>query len=189
MGFDVIFIAGPQGSGKGTQGKKLADKLDFFFLGMGSVLREIQAEDTPLSKKLSALDRGTLLPDDVIVEILEDRLAKIEPGRGIIFDGVPRRLNQAEFLISLLQKKGYKNMASIFIDLPREASIHRLISRAKIENRTDDTPEAIEMRFEYYDREMVPTLEYLKKETAFFEIDGTPSVDEVEHAIDTALGI
>jgi adenylate kinase len=189
MDFDVIFIAGPQGSGKGTQGKKLADKLGFLFWGMGVMLREIQAEHSPLAAQIVALDRGMLLPDAIIIEILKDRLSKIPAVQKIIFDGVPRRLGQADFLVSYLREHGYKAMATIFIDLPREESMKRLLHRAEHEDRVDDTPEAIETRFKYYDTEMLPTLNYLKQETKFFEIDGSPSADEVEKNIDAVLGL
>lgn len=97
MDLQVIFIVGPQGSGKGTQGKRLADKLGFLFWGMGDVLREIQS-DIVFASKIAMLNRGTLLPDDLIIEILKNRLPKIPAEKGIIFDGVPRRVGQAEFL-------------------------------------------------------------------------------------------
>jgi adenylate kinase len=189
MDFDVIFIAGPQGSGKGTQGKKLADKLGFLFFGMGATLREIKEEHSPLAAQLSGVDGGTLLSDAVIIEILKDRLPRIPAGQKIIFDGVPRRLGQADFLVSYLRERGYKSIATIFLDLPREESVKRLLFRAKHEDRVDDTPEAIETRFKFYDVEMKPTLDYLRHETAFFDIDGSPSADEVEKGIYAALGI
>jgi adenylate kinase len=189
MDFDVIFIAGPQGSGKGTQGKKLADKLGFLFWGMGATLREIKEEHSPIAIQLDGVDGGTLLPDAIIIEILKDRLPRIPAGQKIIFDGVPRRLGQADFLVSYLREHGYKSMATIFLDLPREESVKRLLLRAKHEDRVDDTPEAIETRFKFYDFEMKPTLDYLRNETAFFDIDGSPSADEVEKSIDAAFGI
>jgi adenylate kinase len=189
MDFQVIFIAGPQGSGKGTQGKKLAAKLGFLFWGMGDVLREIQASDVVFGDKISSVDHGTLLSDEIIIGILKDRLAKVPQDKGIIFDGVPRRVGQAEFLIPFLRGQGRERMATIFLDLPRQESRKRLLIRAEHESRTDDTPEAIETRFEYYDETMTPTLAYLKKETTFITIDGRPSIEEIEKNIYTALGI
>jgi adenylate kinase len=189
MDFQIIFIAGPQGSGKGTQGKKLADKLGFLFFGMGATLRAIQAEDIQFAQRLSLLDGGTLLPDEIIIEILKDRLAKVPTSRGIVFDGVPRRVGQAEFLVPFLLGRGYGAMATVFIDLPREDSIKRLSLRAQNEQRADDTTDAIERRFEYYDEMMPPVIEYLKRETKFITIDGRPAPDEVEKAVDAALGI
>ena len=189
MDFKVIFIAGPQGSGKGTQGKKLAEKLGFLFWGMGGMLRDIQAEDVRFAAKISLLDRGTLLPDEIIIEILKERLALIPEDQGIIFDGVPRRLGQAAFLIPFLRERGREKMATVFIDLPREDSMKRLLLRAESEKRVDDTPDAIENRFQFYDNEMARTIDYLKRETTFIQVDGRPSVDVVEKSIDDALGI
>lgn len=188
MEFNVIFVAGPQGSGKGTQGKKLAERLGFLYWGMGHVLREISKEDTPLAKKIDGImNEGTLLSDEVIVEVMKDRLSVAPHERGIIFDGVPRTVGQAEFLVPFLRQEGWKNMATLFIDLPREESIKRLLSRAEHESRTDDTPEAIEKRFQDYDETMSPTVEYLKKETKFISIDGRPTVDEIAKNVEEAL--
>ena len=186
MDAQVIFIAGPQGSGKGTQGRKLADKLGFLFFGMGALLREIQS-DIQFGQKIALVDRGTLLPDEVIIEILKDRIAKIPPSQGIIFDGVPRRIGQAEFLVPFLRERGYKNFATVFIDLPRQDALKRLSLRAEHESRVDDTHDAIERRFAYYDETMPAVVEYLKRETNFIEIDGRPSVEEVEKNIDAAI--
>ena len=189
MDFKVIFIAGPQGSGKGTQGKKLAERLGFLFWGMGGMLREIAKEGTSLAEQVAAMDDGTLLPDDLIIEVLKDRLATIPHDQGIVFDGVPRTIGQAEFLIPYLQRENKKFMATIFLDLPREESVRRLMLRAQHESRVDDTPGGIEKRFEYYDAMMTPTLAFLKQETDFITIDGRPSVDEIAKNIDAALGI
>jgi len=189
MDFDIIFIAGPQGSGKGTQGKKLADKLGFFFFGMGAMLRAIQAENIQFAQKITLLDQGTLLPDEIIIEILKQRLADVPTSTKIIFDGVPRRIGQAEFLVPFLRGRGYGAMATVFIDLPREDSIKRLSLRAQSEQRVDDTPDAIGRRFEYYDETMPAVGEYLKSNTKFISIDGRSSPDEVEKNVDAALGI
>ncbi len=189
MDFDVIFIAGPQGSGKGTQGKKLAERLQFFFFGMGGILREIERSGGPLAKKIAGLDKGTLLPDEIIIEILKARLPALASVKGIVFDGVPRRLGQAHFLVSRLREQGNARMATVFIDLPREESTKRLLLRAKTESRADDTPEAIERRFQYYDETMGPTVAFLKEESRFIQIDGRPSVEEIERSINAALDI
>lgn len=190
--FDIIFIAGPQGSGKGTQGKRLADKLGFLFWGMGGILRDMQS-DVAFAAKTALLDKGTLLPDEVIIDILKEKLMadsfSPEQARGIVFDGVPRRVGQAEFLVPFLHERGYRAMATVFIDLPRQDSIKRLLARAEKENRADDTPEAIERRFAYYDETMPAVIEYLKKETMFIEIDGRPMADEVERSVDATVGI
>lgn len=187
--FDVVFIVGPQGSGKGTQGKKLAEKLGFLFWGMGHVLREMAREDTPLAKKIAVMNEGALLSDEVIDEVLQERLSIAPHERGIIFDGVPRTRGQAEFFIPLLRREGWKRIVTVFLEVPRDLSMQRLLLRAQHETRVDDNPEAIETRFKYYDETMPPMLEYLKRETRYITVDGTPLPEVVEREIHEALGI
>jgi len=186
---DAVFITGPQGSGKGTQGKRLAEKLGFLFWDMGAILREIGKEKNELGEKVSAIDHGTLLSDEIIMEIARERLALVPVERGVVFDGIPRRLAQAEFLVGFLHEQGRRNLVTIFLDLPRETSIERLMLRAKKEGRTDDTPKGIETRFRYYDELMQPTIAYLKKQTTFVAIDGGQSIDLVTQNIVTTLGL
>lgn len=188
MNFQVIFLVGPQGSGKGTQGKRLADKLGYLFWGMGSILREMK-ENLQFAARITQLDRGALLPDEIIQDILKEKLAEVPNNRGIVFDGVPRRVSQAEFLIPLLRTRGIQKMATVFIDLPRQDSLKRLLKRADEEGRADDTPDAIERRFTYFDETMPPLMDYLKKETEYLEVDGRPNADEVEKLVDAALGL
>lgn len=189
MDFDVIFIAGPQGSGKGTQGRKLAEKLGFFFWDTGSVLREMMREKHPLAERISAINQGVLLSDDLIQEVLQQKLGSLSKDQGIIFDGVPRRIGQAQFLLPFLRTEGKSRMATLFFDLPREESIRRLLLRAEQEKRADDTLEAIEFRLRQYEEAIAPTLDYLKQETRFFNIDGRPSVEEVEKNVNATLGL
>jgi adenylate kinase len=190
MNFDTIFIAGPQGSGKGTQGKMLAEKLGFSFWEMGAMAREVSHEDSPLGKRVAGIiDGGGLLPDETIIEISREKLAAISPTQGIIFDGIPRRIGQAEFLVNFLKSHNRKKPLTIFLDLPREHSIKRLLLRAEKEGRKDDTPKGIEKRFQHYDEDTKPMLNYLKKETRFMEVDGSPPVSEVTQEINRALGL
>lgn len=189
MDFDIIFITGPQGSGKGTQGKMLAKKLGFLFWDTGAILRELMEEDTPLAKKIAVINNGTLLSDEVIIEVLKERLGILPQGQGVVFDGVPRRLGQAEFILKYLRDQHRKKPITIFLSLPRETSLERLLSRAKKEGREDDTLRGIEKRLDAYDEATKPTLEYLRKETRFMEIDGRPAIAEIEKNIDAALGL
>jgi adenylate kinase len=189
MEYNVIFIAGPQGSGKGTQGKKLAEKLGFLFWEMGGTLRRILGEDGVLAKKISAIDHGTLLSDELIIEVLKDQLPSVPLDRGIIFDGVPRRLGQGQFLVEYLKEQGRNDMATIFIDLPRDECVRRLLLRAKHETRMDDTPVAIATRFRDYDEAMKPAMDYLKEQTKFITVDGMASPDDVAASINKSLGI
>ncbi len=189
MEYDIIFVAGPQGSGKGTQGKRLAEKLDFLFWEMGGTLRAILAEGGPLAGRIKAIDHGKLLDDDLILEILKEKLPLVPEGRGIIFDGVPRRIRQSEFMIGWLRERGHEGrMATLYIDLSRDECKRRLLLRAEREGRADDTPEAIDQRFRDFDDEIHAAMEYLKDHTRFITIDGAPAPDAVAAAIEGALG-
>ena len=187
MDYDIIFVAGPQGSGKGTQGKKLAEKLGFLFWEMGGTLRAILAKGGPLAEKIKAIDHGTLLSDELIIEVLKDQLPLIPHEKGIIFDGVPRRLGQGQFLVEYWKEHGKDKMATIFIDVPREECVKRLLLRAQHESRVDDTPEAIARRFRDYDDAIKPAMDYLKERTTFITIDGTPTPDVIAESIMMAL--
>lgn len=189
MDYNIIFIAGPQGSGKGTQGKRLAEKTGFLFWEMGGTLRAILAKGGPLADKIRVIDHGTLLSDETIIEVLKDQLPLIPLQKGIIFDGVPRRLGQGQYIVEYWREHGMDKMATLFIDVPREESMKRLLLRAQHETRMDDTPEAIAKRLDWSVKEMEPAIEYLKAQTTFIEIDGSPSPDEVTASIDKALGI
>jgi adenylate kinase len=189
MNYNIIFIAGPQGSGKGTQGKRLADKLGFLFWEMGGTLRSILASDSPLAKKISAIDHGVLLSDDLIIEVLKDQLPLIPHEQGIVFDGIPRRLEQGQFLVGYLKEHGLDKMATVFIDVPREECVKRLLLRAQHESRVDDTPEGIAQRFRDYDDAIKPAMDYLKEQTTFITINGMPTPDEIAADINKQLGI
>ncbi len=145
MNLDTIFIIGPQGSGKGTQARILAEKHNLFYWEMGGVLRSLAKEETPLGKQVKELiESGVLLSDELLLTVVKDRMGIIPADQGVIFDGVPRRIGQAEFLLNFLKEQGRVNMATLFIDLPHEESLNRLLARAEKEGRKDDTKEAID---------------------------------------------
>lgn len=190
MNLNTIFIIGPQGSGKGTQARILAGRLNFFYWEMGGILREVAKENTELGQMVKGLiDSGALLTDDQLHKIVDDRLSQIPANKGVIFDGIPRRLGQAEYLLNFLKKQRRENFCSLFVNLPREESILRLLKRAKIEKRADDTKEKIELRLKQYEEDTVPVLDYLKNKTDFFEIDGLPPIEKVTEKINEILGL
>ncbi|OGZ01918.1 MAG: hypothetical protein A2946_02680 [Candidatus Liptonbacteria bacterium RIFCSPLOWO2_01_FULL_53_13] len=188
MKTDIIFIVGPQGSGKGTQAKLLAEKLGFFWWDMGQVLRE--ERDWKLKDSMTVgeiIDKGILLSDEQVLEVFKARMAKLPPGKGVIFDGIPRRVGQADYLFDFLKKQGKDDFITLYVSLPREESMKRLLRRAAIEMRSDDTPEGIELRLKQYEDATLPVLEYLKAHTKFIQIDGTPAIPEVTREIEKAL--
>lgn len=188
MALNTIFFIGPQGSGKGTQAKLLASKLNFFHWDNGSILRETAKKDTVLGRQVKDLvDKGIYLPDDLLMQVAEEKLNSIAPEQGVIFDGIPRRQSQAEFILNFLKIQGRNNFVTIFLNLPKEKTLERLLNRAMIEGRADDNKEAIEKRLDQYYKETLPVLEYLKQNTTFFEIDGSPKVEEVTAKINDTL--
>lgn len=190
MNFDTIIFIGPQGSGKGTQAKLFAGKLGFFYLGTGAMLREIATHGDALGKKVSEIvNQGKLLDDETIFKVVEERVATVPQGKGIIFDGIPRRLPQAEHLMDFLKAAHRDRVATVFLSLPHDASIGRLMKRAEIEGRKDDTRDRIEFRLNQYEHETVPVLDYLKKTTQFFDIDGTPPPADVTQEIARVLTV
>jgi adenylate kinase len=188
MKYNTIFFIGPQGSGKGTQAKILANSLGFFHWDNGAICRAAALQDTDLGRKVkNMVDNGIYLDDQTLMEVAQDKLNSIPVTTGIIFDGLPRRLSQAQFLIPFLQKQGRQNFATVFLDIPKEESLSRLLKRAEIEHRTDDTPEKIEKRLQQYYDETLPILDYMKQHGQFFQIDGRPPIEEVSKEIQERL--
>ncbi len=144
MDLNVIFFIGPQGSGKGTQAKILAQKLDFYYWEMGGILRAMKNGASDLAKQVTDLiNRGVLLQDDLLLQVVKAKLDEIPAGKGVIFDGIPRRLGQAEFLLNALKEQGRTNFATLFVDVPKQETLNRLLLRAQKEGRAYDTPEKI----------------------------------------------
>lgn len=190
MNLNTIFFIGPQGSGKGTQAKLLAKTLDFFYWEMGGILREVASSNTILGIKVKQLiDSGVLLEDEDLYQVVKMRLNEIPTSKGVIFDGIPRRLGQAEFLLNFLKEQGRTNFTTLYVSLPKEESIARLLKRAELEKRADDTLEKIEFRLEQYEKETVPVLDFLKTNSNFYEIDGKPEISVISKNIRTTLNI
>jgi adenylate kinase len=185
---DAIFIIGPQGSGKGTQGRMLARDAGYFYWEMGAILREEAKKDTPFGIKVKSLiDEGHLLEDDELFQILSTELPEIMKHKRIVFDGIPRTLGQGRHLVHYLQQNGYTKFATILIDVPREESIKRLLERAHHEFRADDTEEKINYRLEIYETETVPVVEFLSGVSDLYKIDGVGTIDEIQNRINTEL--
>lgn len=176
---EVIILIGPQGSGKGTQGKKLSQEFGYYYWETGAILREEVEKQTVLGKKIaSAIKQGHLLPDEIIIHLLMEKLPTQKHPK-IIFDGVTRKLHQTKFLLDFLQKQQYKKIAAVVIDIPKAESIRRLAGRAKIEGRKDDTPGAIEIRLMEYERETVPVITFLKQTMPVYHVNGMGAPEEV----------
>lgn len=183
-------MIGPQGSGKGTQGKRLAEKLGYFYWEMGGILREEAKKSTPFGIKVKNLiDAGKLLEDEELFRVLQTELPEVIKHKRILFDGVPRTVPQGVHLIHYLQQNGFKDFGAIHIDVPKEESVKRLLERAHHEFRTDDTPEKIGFRLDLYESETKPVLKFLAGMGDLHTIDGVGSIEEIENRIDSVLNI
>jgi adenylate kinase len=130
-----------------------------------------------------------LLSDDLLLEVVKSKLSEIPTEKGVIFDGIPRRLGQAQFLLDALKKQGRNDFITLFVNISKEETFNRLLLRASTEGRADDTKEKIEFRLKQYEQDTLPVLEFLKANTTFFEIDGMRYIEEVTTTINNTLGI
>jgi adenylate kinase len=188
--FDAIFLIGPQGSGKGTQGKRLAAKTGYFYFEMGAILRQEAKLDTDFGRIVkSYIDRGELLDDANWQSVIHRELPEVLKHRRVIFDGTPRTRAQAEYLVSTLHHDGFTQLATVVIDIPREVAVSRLLERAHHEFRADDNEVAINRRLEIYEQATKPVIEFMRGFSTVYEFDGVPPVDAVAESINQQLGL
>ena len=185
-----ILVLGPQGSGKGTQAKKIKATYGVPHIATGDMLREMRELDTPLGRELKAvLDSGELVNDALMIELIRDRLSRGDTLPGFVLDGFPRTMAQAEALDELLRELG-RDLDVVFeFQVPdRQALIARMLKRAAEEGRADDTPDAIQRRLEIYDRETAPLVEYYRTTRGnVVGIHADRSVEDVFHEIRQSL--
>lgn len=174
-----IFILGPQGSGKGTQARKLSEFLGIPHLSMGQLLREEAERGGELGDKIRGyVDHGVLVPDEVAKLVLVKRLEAPDARAGYILDGFPR--NRAQY-------DGFQEFdqptAVVVISISRETSMKRLLKRAEIEGRVDDTPEVIAKRLDTYERETLPIIDEYRERGIVRDVDGEADIEEVAKRI------
>ncbi|MFN7988260.1 MAG: adenylate kinase [Thermoanaerobaculia bacterium] len=187
MPVDVVFF-GPPGSGKGTQASRLAAALGIPQISTGDLLRANVARGTELGKIAKPImESGALVPDDLVTRMLKERLAEPDAAGGALFDGYPRTVPQAEALDGLLAESGRKVVAVLFIDVPDAPIIERLVKRATLEGRADDTPETIAARLRVYREKTEPLAELYRSHGVFHRIDGDRPVESVAQDVLAAV--
>lgn len=183
-----LLIVGPQGSGKGTQGVRIAEAFGIPVVSTGDIFRANIKGGTELGRKVTAiLDRGDLVPDELTGEIVRDRLSQDDAQSGFLLDGYPRNAAQVGHLDEFLSARGEALDAVILLDVPREESIARLSLRAQEQGRSDDTEEAIAHRLDIYENETAPILAVYGERGIVDRIDGIGSLDEITERITSAL--
>jgi adenylate kinase len=182
--FNMILF-GPPGSGKGTQSEKLVEKYGLVHLSTGNLLREEIANNTPLGTEArNFMDKGQLVPDEVVIGMIDNSLDHHKDAIGFLFDGFPRTAAQAQALDRLLALKGTGIAVVLALEVSEEELVKRLLNRGKTSGRSDDNNEAvIRKRFAVYINETEPVANHYKKEKKFQSVKGEGSVDEIFNAI------
>lgn len=194
-----LVLFGIQGSGKGTLGKLISDRYGFTVFETGGELRKLAAEDSDLGRKIkSILEAGQLVTKEVVMEIIADFMKKLPSGNKILFDGIPRSLEQAISFEEMMSQNG-RSFLGILIDVPREEAYRRLTTRrmcksckaiypsnydknscekcgGELYTRTDDNPEAIKARIDTFFAETTPVIEKLQKEGKIITMDGSKDI-------------
>lgn len=175
---------GPQGSGKGTQGARVAQALGVPAISTGDIFRANIAGDTELGRRARAYsDRGELVPDEVTNEMVADRLAQPDAAHGFLLDGYPRNAAQVEALDALLAARGEAIDAVVDLEVPQPELLARLARRAELESRADDTEETIRRRLEVYAEQTAPLAATYRERGVHLPVAGTGDVAEITERI------
>ena len=202
-----LLLFGPPGAGKGTQAKKIQNEYDIPHISTGDIFREAILKGTPLGEQVRHyIEKGELVPDSLVNELVKERLQEKDVKKGFILDGYPRTIEQAKFLDEILEEKGKELSAVIFLDISEDESVKRITSRricpncGKVYNlitmppkqnnkcdvcgteliqRDDDKEEVVRHRYNVYMKQTLPIIEFYRKRNLLFTIDGTQPVEIV----------
>jgi adenylate kinase len=183
-----VLLLGPQGSGKGTQANRISAEYGIPHIASGDILRAEMAAGTELGHRVKdVVDRGDLVSDDLMIELIKTRLGQADTDAGFVLDGFPRTTVQAEALDEMFGDIGRSFSVVFALQIPDEVAFERLRRRAEIEGRADDTDEAIQRRLETYHRETAPLVEYYRVRGNLVPVHGDRSENEVFAEIQSAL--
>ena len=185
----VVFL-GPPGSGKGTQTRMLAQRLRIPGISTGDILRAAVRDRTPLGVQAkSVMEAGELVPDDLMIELIRERLSQADARNGFILDGFPRTVDQARALERLLAETGNgRGLRSVInLSVPEPVLVDRLRGRSAEEHRSDDRPETILERLRVYHSKTEPVVGFYRERGLLTDVDGIGDVDEIAQRIERAL--
>ena len=183
-----LVLLGPPGSGKGTQAARLKEYLQVPHISTGDLLRAEVAAGSPLGVQAKeVMARGDFVSDEVLLGMLEARLARADTANGFILDGYPRNLAQAAALGDLLHKIGQPMDYGVQLEVPTELLVERIAGRAAAEGRSDDTPEVVRKRLQKYNNDTAPVIDYYRQHGQLTVVNGVGSLDEVFSRLIEAL--
>ena len=183
-----VLLLGPQGSGKGTQAKRIQAEYGIPHIATGEILRAAIDAESELGRRVKPIvESGRLVPDDLMIELIRERLGEDDAQEGFILDGFPRTLPQAEALDEMLADIGRQLSIVFGFQLEDEIGIERMLRRAEVEGRKDDTPEAIAERLRLYHEQTEPLIGHYRAQGNLVGIHAQMTVDEVFSEIQEAL--
>lgn len=210
-----IILLGPPGAGKGTQAKSISNRYSIPHISTGDIFRKNISENTPLGIEAKKyMDNGQLVPDEVTINMVKDRLQEDDCRNGYLLDGFPRTVSQAESLQSFLEERGEALDSALLIYVPRDFILERMTGRrvcpscgasyhikfnpavdekcelcgTEVVQRKDDTAETVEERLDVYERQTQPLIDYYKEKNLLSQVDGTKAINEVFEDICELLG-
>jgi adenylate kinase len=180
----IFVFLGPPGVGKGTQAALLAKDVGLPHISTGDLFRDHLKRETALGKKARGyMNEGKLVPDELVVDLVMDRIKAGDCGKGFILDGFPRTVNQDVALAKALMASGEKVTAALLFDAPRDTVVQRIAGRAAKEGRADDTPETVRKRLAEYDAQTGPLTPHYQKQKLLKEFDATGAIEEIHRAV------
>lgn len=183
-----VVLFGPPGSGKGTQSEGIIKKYGLAHISTGDILRHEIKEGTELGKTAAEyINRGELVPDALIIEMLENKIDSLANPNGVIFDGFPRTVEQAKALKMMLSGRGQVVDVMINLEVDQEELIARLLKRGETSGRSDDNLETIQKRINVYECQTAPVIDFYKAEGSYRGICGTGTIEEIFERISEAL--
>lgn len=184
-----VLLIGPPGSGKGTQGARLAERLGLQHIATGDLLRKEVANGSVVGQQVSSyIERGELVPDEVIIDlVLPVVRAAVANGPGYLLDGFPRSVEQAKLVRAIVDEEDASADHAIYLDAPPAELVRRILGRAEVEGRSDDTADVIANRLQIFDDETRPLVDYYRGRGVLRVVDATRSPEEVTEEIVAAL--
>ena len=185
--FNIVIFGAP-GSGKGTQSKMIVERYGFDYISTGDMLRQAISQGSELGRTAKEyIDRGQLVPDDLIVRLIADFLDGKHGSKGVIFDGFPRTIKQAEALKTMLNERGTDIHILLDLQVEDDELVARLLERGKISGRSDDNPETIKARLDVYHTQTAPLATYYIGEGKHVAIKGIGRIEEIFERIAEAI--